>query len=63
MAPRGSNVPLIVGSFTLGCAVLAAIAAFSAQETHRIHMNDLGEPGAQPVPVEEYERIRASAIV
>ena len=63
VAPGGSNVPLIVGSFTLGCAVLAAIAAFSAQETHRIHMNDLGEPGAVPVPREEYDRIRASAMV
>ena len=63
VAPGGSNVPLIVGSFTLGCAILAAIAAYTAQETHRIHMNDLGEPGAQPVPREEYDRIRASAMV
>ena len=61
VAPGGSNVPLIVGVFTLGCACLAAIAAYTAQETHRIHMNDLGEPGAVPVPREEYERIRASA--
>jgi hypothetical protein len=29
----GSNVPLIVGSFTFGCAIIAAIAAFSARET------------------------------
>ena len=61
VAPGGSNVPLIVGSFTLGCAALAAIAAYSAPETHRVHMNDLGEPGAVPVPREEYDRIRASA--
>jgi MFS family permease len=61
VAPPGSNVPLIVGSFTLAVGVIAAIAAFSARETHRIHMNDLGEPNAVPVPREEYERIRASA--
>jgi MFS family permease len=61
VAGPGSNVPLIVGTFTFGCAVIAAIAAFSARETYRVHMNDLGVKGAAPVPREEYERIRASA--
>jgi MFS family permease len=60
VAGPGSNVPLIVGSFTLGCAVIASIAALSARETFRIHLNDLGLKEARPVPVEEYERIRAS---
>jgi MFS family permease len=60
VAGPGSNVPLIVGSFTLGCAVIASIAALSARETFRIHLNDLGMKEARPVPVEEYERIRAS---
>ena len=55
-----SNVPLIVGSFTFGCAVIAAIACFSARETFRVHLNDLGSKDAVPVPAEEYERIRAS---
>ena len=63
VAGPGTNVPLIVGSFTLGCAIIAAIAAFSARETYRIHLNDLGMKDARPVPVEEYERIRASASV
>jgi MFS family permease len=61
VAPRDSNVPLIVGSFTLGCAIIAAIAAWSAPETYRVHLNDLGTPDAVPVPEEEYERIRAAA--
>jgi MFS family permease len=61
VAPAGSNVPLIVGSFTFGCAVIAAIAAWSARETYRVHLNDLGVKGATPVPKEEYERIRAAA--
>jgi MFS family permease len=61
VAPPGSNVPLIVGSFTFGCAIIAAIAAWSARETYRVHLNDLGVKGANPVPREEYDRIRANA--
>ena len=60
VAPPESNVPLIVGSFTFGCAVIAAIACFSARETFRVHLNDLGRSDATRVPAEEYERIRAS---
>jgi MFS family permease len=60
IAGPGSNVPLIVGTFTLACGIIAAIAAFSARETYRVHLNDLGTKDAEPVPVEEYERIRAS---
>jgi MFS family permease len=61
VAGPGSNVPLIVGSFTFGCAVIAAIAAWTARETYRVHLNDLGVKDATPVPKEEYERIRAAA--
>jgi len=60
VAGPGSNVPLIVGSFTFGCAIIAALAALSARETFRIHLNDLGTKDATPVPAQEYERIRAS---
>jgi hypothetical protein len=61
VAGPGSNVPLIVGSFTFGCALLATIAALSARETYRVHLNDLGVKDAAPVPRQEYERIRAMA--
>ena len=60
VAGPGSNVPLIVGSFTFGCAIIAALAALSARETFRIHLNDLGTKDATPVPAQEYERMRAS---
>jgi len=60
VAPPGSNVPLIVGTFTFACGIIAAISAFSARETYRVHMNDLGMRDAQPVPREEYDRIRAA---
>ena len=61
IAPPGSNVPLIVGTVTLGIGIIAAAAAWSARETYRVHMNDLGRDDAPVVPREEYERIRASA--
>ena len=61
MAGPGSNVPLIVGIFTFACAIIAAIAAFSARETYRVHLNDLGvRRTPSRCPHEEYERIRAS---
>jgi MFS family permease len=60
IAPPGSNVPVIIGSITLGLTVISAIAAWSARETHRIHLNDLGQPDAVPVPREEFRRLRAA---
>ena len=47
VAPPGSaNVPLTVGALAFGVTIIASIAAWSARETYRIHLNDLGEPGA-----------------
>src|SRR3712207_2436072 len=60
VAPGGSNVPLIVGSITFGIGVIAASAAWSARETHRVQMDDLGRDDAPVVPREEYDRIRDS---
>ena len=63
VAPPGStNVPLIIGGLCLGITVVGAVAAWSAPETHRIPLNDLGKPDAVPVPREEYERIRTAAV-
>src|SRR5215475_10834532 len=60
VAPPGStSIPLRVGLITIGVAVIACIAAYSARETYRLRLNDLGNPNATPVPKEEYERIRA----
>jgi len=63
VAPGGSNVPLIVGSITFGIGIIAAVAAFSARETYRVHLDDLGMKNAPVVPREEYERIREAASV
>ena len=61
VAPPGSNVPLIVGSLTLGVTIIAAVAAFSARETYRLRLEDLGNKNASPIPEAEYERIRLDA--
>jgi MFS family permease len=63
VAPGGSNVPLIVGSFTFGIGIIAATAAWSARETYRVHLDDLGRKGAPEVPRQEYERLRQEASV
>ena len=56
------HVVWVVGSITFGLAIIAAIAAFSARETFRIHLDDLGKKDAQPIPREEYDRLRAAGV-
>jgi len=58
-----SQVLWVVGGFTLALAIIATIAAYSAQETFKIHMNDLGEKDAQPVSDADYAQARAAAMV
>jgi len=63
VAPPGSaNIPLTVGAIAFGVTVIAAVAAFSARETYRLHLNDLGHRGAVPVPKPEYDRMRAQTL-
>jgi MFS family permease len=57
-----SDVVWTVGTITLAIGILAAVVAYFTQETYRIHMNDLGNPNAVPVPQEEYDRIRTAAV-
>ena len=59
VAPPGSgNIPLTVGAIAFAVTIISAIAALSARETYRIHLNDLGDPNAAPVSKEEYDRMR-----
>ncbi len=63
VAPPGSdNIWLTVGAIAFGVTIVAAVAAISARETYRIHMDDLGQPAAQPVDKAEYARQRAGAL-
>ena len=63
VAPPGSlNVPLTIGALAFGITIVASIAAWSARETYRVHLNDLGEPGAREVGKAEYDRLRAQSV-
>jgi len=63
VAPPGSaHVPLTVGALAFGVTVIAAAAAWSARETYRAHLNDLGNPNAVPVAKSDYDRARAEAL-
>ncbi len=63
VAPPGAvNIPLTIGSIAFGVTVIAATAAWSARETYRVHMHDLGDPGARPVTKSDYDQLRAAAL-
>jgi MFS family permease len=62
VAPPGySHVPLVVGSITFGITIVAAVAAWSAKETYRTQLKDLGDPAAFPVEKSQYDDLRAVA--
>jgi len=60
--PGAADIPLKIGSITLVICCVAAIAAWSARETYRTHLNDLGDPNAAPVPKDEYDQLRGETI-
>ncbi len=63
VAPPGAmDIPTTIGSITLAITVIAALSCFSARETYRVHMNDLGDPKAVPVPKAEYDRLREQTL-
>lgn len=63
VAPPGStNVPMTIGAITFGITIIAAAAAWSARETYRIHLNDLGNPNAVAVAKSNYDIMRAGAL-
>jgi MFS family permease len=60
--PGAANIPLTIGAITFAVTVIAAVAAMTARETYRTHLNDLGEPDAVPVDKEDYDRMRAQIL-
>lgn len=63
VAPPGADhIWLTVGAIAFGITCVAALAAYSARETCRVHMNDLGHAGAVPVEPAEYARLRAESM-
>jgi MFS family permease len=59
--PGAADIPMTIGAITLAICAVAAVAAWSARETSRVHLNDLGNKNAVPVPLPEYQRLRAEA--
>ena len=43
--PHSQGIPLVVGSITFGVTIIAAVAAWSARETFRIPLDELGREG------------------
>jgi MFS family permease len=63
LAPPGAhNVVGVVGSMAFGMTVVAALAAWSTRETHRLRLQDLGDPRARPMPADGHERLRAAGV-
>ena len=63
VAPPGStNVPTVIGTFALAITIISAIAAWSARETYRIRIDDLGKANAVPVDEAEYNRLRQQSL-
>ena len=58
----GPTIVIIVGAITLALTCMVAAAAWSSPETHRLRADDLGVPGAAPLPPEEYAAMRSAAI-
>jgi MFS family permease len=63
VAPPGStNIPMVVGAIAFGVTVISAAAAWSARETYRVHLNDLGDEDAVAVAKDDYDRMRAQTL-
>jgi MFS family permease len=60
--PGAANIPMTIGAITFAITIVVAIAAYSARETYRIHLNDLGDRNAVPVPEQEYARLREQTL-
>jgi len=60
--PGATDIPWKIGALTFAITAICAIAAWSARETYRVHLNDLGNPNAVPVPKAEYDRMREQSL-
>ena len=60
--PGATGIPMTIGTITLVVTIVAALAAWSARETYRVHLNDLGDPKAADVPKPEYDRMREETL-
>jgi MFS family permease len=59
--PGSSHIPATIGAITFAVTGVAAIAAWTARETYRVRLRDLGDPDAVPVDEREYRRLQSQA--
>ncbi|MFF3699611.1 MULTISPECIES: MFS transporter [Pseudomonas] len=63
VAPPGSNnVPLLIGAITCAVTAISAVAAWSAPETYRTPLDQLGKPDAVALDKPVYDALRAKAL-
>lgn len=63
VAPPGSNnVPLLIGAITCAVTAISAVAAWSAPETYRTPLDQLGKPDAVARDKPVYDALRAKAL-
>lgn len=63
VAPPGSNnVPLLIGAITCAVTAISAVAAWSAPETYRTPLDQLGKPDAVALDKPVYDVLRAKAL-
>lgn len=60
--PGATNIWMTVGAITFGITAIAAFAAFTARETFRVPMDQLGQRGAAALPASEYDQLRAESV-
>jgi hypothetical protein len=53
---------MTVGAIAFAVTIVSALAALSARETYRVHLNDLGDPDAEAVGKAEYDRLRQESV-
>lgn len=60
--PGATGIPTAIGALTLVITCVSAIAAWSARETCRIPLADLGKPDSSPLGNPEYQAMRQQAL-
>ncbi len=59
--PGATGIPVTVGAIALAITAVAALAAWSSRETHRVQIGALGRQDAVPMDKAAYDRLRAAA--
>jgi len=63
VAPPGStDIPTKIGAITLVITAISAFACWTARETYRIPLKQLGEKNAVPMSKAEYDAARAQSL-